>query len=199
MDKFTFYKEYYELLAGLPAEDFKGVFSAICSYMLYGEAIADLTETQKVIYKLLLPSLDKSISRSRAGKTRGETKKEEEIKPTEEKPEKRKVVRKEAFSDNDILNEAFKDFYEMRIRIKHPMTPRAVVMLKTKLKSLSENPITQAKILDQSTFKSWQGVFKLSSDFVPMRDYGDKKEPKAEPPAEELSGDDWWDSLDRSE
>lgn len=72
-----------------------------------------------------------------------------------------------AFSDNEILNEAFNGFSEMRKTIKKPLTDRAIALLKNKLNELSEDPIIQAKILDQSTVKCWQGVFPLKNDFSP--------------------------------
>lgn len=71
-----------------------------------------------------------------------------------------------AFSDNPVLQEAFDGFSEMRKTTKKPLTPRAINLLKNKLNELSEDPIIQAKILDQSTVKCWQGVFPLKNDFV---------------------------------
>lgn len=78
-----------------------------------------------------------------------------------------------AFSDNPVLQEAFNGFSEMRKTIKKPLTSRAINLLKNKLNELSEDPIIQAKILDQSTVKCWRGVFPLKNDFV-----GDGRQPE---------------------
>ena len=82
------------------------------------------------------------------------------------------------FSKDEILKSAFKDFSEMRTRIKKPLTDRAITILITSLEKLSTDPYTQADILDQSTFNDWQGVFPLKSDFVSSRKKPDKKEVK---------------------
>ena len=84
-------------------------------------------------------------------------------------------INNKAFSDNEILNEAFNGFSEMRKTIKKPLTDRAIVLLKKKLNELSSDPEIQAKILDQSTVKCWQGVFPLKDDFV------GKPKPKEKP------------------
>lgn len=93
------------------------------------------------------------------------------------KKDKKDNVR-EYFSKDEILQSAFKDFSEMRTRIKKPLTDRAVTMLITSLEKLSTDPYVQADILDQSTFHSWQGVFPLKNDFVSSRQKPEKKENK---------------------
>ena len=73
------------------------------------------------------------------------------------------------FSKNEILESAFKDFSQMRTKIKKPLTDRAIQMLITSLEKLSTDPYVQADILDQSTYKCWQGVFALQKWFVSSR------------------------------
>ena len=76
-NKFTFFKSYYDAMADLPPEDFKKVVCAMCSHAFYDTDMKDLTGTQKAIYALILPVLNKSIkisnNRSDAGKKGGET------------------------------------------------------------------------------------------------------------------------------
>ena len=76
-NKFTFFKSYYDAMADLPPEDFKKVVCAMCSHAFYDTDTEDLTGTQKAIYALILPVLNKSIkisnNRSDAGKKGGET------------------------------------------------------------------------------------------------------------------------------
>lgn len=62
------------------------------------------------------------------------------------------------------------DFKEMRKNIKKPMSQKAVEMLIEKLNKLATDEETQIKIMEQSIFNSWQGIFPL------------KNEPKAEKP-----------------
>ena len=65
--------------------------------------------------------------------------------------------------ETDEFTEALKAFKEMRKKIKKPLTERAEEMLMTELNNLSSDPHIQAKILDQSTFYSWQGVYALKN------------------------------------
>jgi len=77
-----------------------------------------------------------------------------------------KKSKKEKFSDDETLQESYEAFVEMRKQIKHPLTERASKMLKKKLNEMSEDPLIQARILDQSTFHCWQGVFELKGAFA---------------------------------
>ena len=62
---------------------------------------------------------------------------------------------------SDIFLKAWKDFKEMRKKIKKPMTDRAEEMLLTSLNKLNENNQEQVAILNQSIFHCWQGVYAL--------------------------------------
>lgn len=60
------------------------------------------------------------------------------------------------------LNEALKDFEEMRKKIKKPLTDRAKKGIIKKLYDLSGgNASIAVEILDNSIMNSWQGVFEL--------------------------------------
>lgn len=96
------------------------------------------------------------------------------------------------FSKNKILESAFKDFSQMRTRIKKPLTDRAIQMLITSLEKISTDPFVQADILDQSTFKCWQGVFPLKSGFVSVREKPKPQEaPKQNDVTEDMSDEEW--------
>ena len=59
---------------------------------------------------------------------------------------------------------AWNDFSEMRKKLKKPMTDRAkaiAVENLVKLQSLGNDPVA---VLDQSTFRSWQGLFEVKGD-----------------------------------
>jgi hypothetical protein len=49
----------------------------------------------------------------------------------------------------------------MRKEIKKPMTDRAVEVLLSELRTLSENEEMQIKILEKSIQNCWQGIFKI--------------------------------------
>lgn len=68
--------------------------------------------------------------------------------------------------ENDELRSAFDGFYQMRKKKKQPLqTLRAVKLLIGKLRTLgADDPIHMARILDQSTERSWTGVFPLDED-----------------------------------
>lgn len=94
----------------------------------------------------------------------------------ESKKEKKYIKGDFHFSDDEILQAAFNDFLEMRNANKHPMTERAIEMLRTKLNNLSKDPKIQADILDQSVFHAWQDLYELKPDFVSIRN-NDKEKP----------------------
>lgn len=75
------------------------------------------------------------------------------------------------YPNDDLLNQAFADFVDMRKKIKKPMTDRAVVLAMNKLKELCAVPFSDAmdndlaiKILEQSTMNCWQGLFPLKDN-----------------------------------
>lgn len=69
------------------------------------------------------------------------------------------------FTENNLLRQTILDFMKMRAEIRKPMTDRALQLMLTKLKSLSNDEEVQIKILENSIENCWQGVF-------PLRDYG---------------------------
>lgn len=65
------------------------------------------------------------------------------------------------YTQNEYLRETLKEFLKMRKTIKKAMTDRAFKIMLNKLKGLSEDEDIQIKILEQSIFNSWQGIFPL--------------------------------------
>jgi hypothetical protein len=82
-----------------------------------------------------------------------------------EKENEKPIKGSAPFSDNETLNEAFQDFQKMRKSIKKPLTDRAIGRLRNKLNNLSEDPETQAAILNQSTDHCWQDVYELKDGY----------------------------------
>ena len=66
-----------------------------------------------------------------------------------------------ADSKGDDFKKTWKDFIEMRVKIRKPMTVRAGELLIMDLNKLSNDENIQIAILNQSIMNSWQGVFPL--------------------------------------
>jgi hypothetical protein len=66
---------------------------------------------------------------------------------------------------DDLLNQAFTDYVEMRKKLKSPMTERAIQLAIGNLEKLSggDNDIA-VQILEQSVMNSWKGLFALKED-----------------------------------
>lgn len=69
------------------------------------------------------------------------------------------------YPNDEILNQAFADYVEMRKQIKSPMTERAVQLAMSNLDKLSGGDNEKAiRILEQSVMNSWKGLFELKED-----------------------------------
>ena len=69
------------------------------------------------------------------------------------------------YPNDERLNLAFTDYVEMRKKIKHPMTEKAIDLAMKKLEELSKGDNDVAvQILDQSVLNSWKGLFPLKEE-----------------------------------
>lgn len=59
------------------------------------------------------------------------------------------------------LCEAWKSYVDMRVKIKKPMTVKAMKMAVDKLAELQSSGNDPVEVLNQSTFNSWQGLFEI--------------------------------------
>jgi phage replication O-like protein O len=80
-------------------------------------------------------------------------------------PPLKKLIKKPIKKRSDNFIKVWKDFKEMRIKIRKPMTERAGELIINELDKLSNNEDIQIDILNQSIMNSWQGVFPLKTDF----------------------------------
>jgi phage replication O-like protein O len=81
---------------------------------------------------------------------------------TKEKRKSLKLKTQELLSTySPDFQKAFSDYSEMRIKIKRPLTPRAIELALKKLKDLSPSEQGQVAIINQSIFNSYQGLFPL--------------------------------------
>ena len=84
---------------------------------------------------------------------------------TEEKPKKtsmKKAAEPVYYPHDTVLDGAFKSYMNMRVKIKKPMTDRAIELAMKELEKLSGGDAdTAVAILEQSILNSWQGLFAL--------------------------------------
>ena len=67
----------------------------------------------------------------------------------------------EAYTENDLLIEALKDFIKMRKAIKRPLTDRAMKGILNKLNSYGRDDLEKIEVLENSIVNCWQGIFPL--------------------------------------
>ena len=80
----------------------------------------------------------------------------------EEKKENKKKTPAVYYPTDDLLNQAFTDYVEMRKKLKSPMTERAIQLAMGNLEKLSGGDNDKAvQILEQSVMNSWKGLFEL--------------------------------------
>ena len=81
------------------------------------------------------------------------------IKKEKEKSSIDKII--EAYTDNDLLVEALKDFMKMRKAIKRPLTDRAMKGILNKLDNYASDDLEKIEVLENSIVNCWQGIFPI--------------------------------------
>ena len=74
----------------------------------------------------------------------------------------------EAYTKNDLLVEAIKDFIKMRKTIKKPVTDRGLKGILNKLDKYGKDDLEKIEILENSIMNCWQGVFELKNKKEPI-------------------------------
>lgn len=78
------------------------------------------------------------------------------------KKDKKESVPPVRYSENDKLDKAIHDYINHRKKVKSPMTDHAVELMINKLDSWADNDEDKIKILEQSIFNGWKGIFPLN-------------------------------------
>ena len=112
-----------------------------------------------------------SIKNDTGGSIKINTLKVRDISNKKEKENKKSNIDKiiEAYTKNDLLVEAIRDFIKMRSTIKKPLTDRALKGILNKLDSFAANDLDKVEILENSIMNCWQGVFELKNKKVPTK------------------------------
>ena len=106
-----------------------------------------------------------SIKNDTGGSIKINTLKVRDISNKKEKENKKSNIDKiiEAYTKNDLLVEAIRDFIKMRSTIKKPLTDRALKGILNKLDTFATNDLDKVEILENSIMNCWQGVFELKN------------------------------------
>ena len=112
-----------------------------------------------------------SIKNDTGGSIKIDTLKVRDISNKKEKENKKSNIDKiiEAYTKNDLLVEAIRDFIKMRSTIKKPLTDRALKGILNKLDNFTNNDLDKVEILENSIMNCWQGVFELKNKKVPTK------------------------------
>ena len=87
----------------------------------------------------------------------------------------------EAYTKNDLLVEAIKDFIKMRKTIKKPVTDRGLKGILNKLDKYGKDDLEKIEILENSIMNCWQGVFELKNKKTPIAVGAENKNIKVNP------------------
>lgn len=149
----------------------RGIINILAKYGLIAKDFSILREQNKGLIKPLESILkdakvkvivkvkDKFLESSELEKTP-----EPEISEHEQpKPPKAKNVPNDTVKTFETpLVKAFRDFKEMRVKKRAPLTPRAAELIHMELKKLAgDDELLKIAILEQSTLSSWSDVFPL--------------------------------------
>lgn len=135
----------------------------------------------KLVWSFIEPNLKRNIA---AYDRRIETSRENGKKGGRPKEPKKPRKPRQRLSDSVLVSEdvlvsefenTFKDFLEMRIKIKKPATSKAISLIHKDLDKLSEGNVElKTAILNQSIKNSWQGVFPLKQEDKPIKQGNNK-------------------------
>ena len=178
-ESIVFYRSFYEAIKLQPKKIPADLYNALLEYAFTGEVI-EMNNSVKSVFLLIKPQIDANNTRYENSKKGGRPKKEktDTENSVSEKPNvnenvnvndnvKKKKDKKESvppvrYSENDKLDKAIHDYIEHRKKVKSPMTDHAVELMLDKLDSWTDNDDEKIKILEQSIFNGWKGIFPLS-------------------------------------
>lgn len=168
IDRYTFFRSYYDSLKELPAQEFKNVMCAMNAYVFEGQE-PNLDGFAKSVFLLIKPHLDKSMEivekRSAAGKAGANAKQTKanasKSKQTTSKP---KQTEAKVLSEVPELDEAIRQFIAHRKQMKKPMTDHAVDLFVKRLDELSDSVPGKIALINEAIRRGWQDVYPAKED-----------------------------------
>ena len=189
-DNFIFYKSFYDSISRIKNKELKAdIFEAICELALNNVDIELTDEVGLMIMDLIAPVIKANNKRYEDGKKGGrppkktsgylktETSGYENEKPVggkNKKPNKEVRSKKkeeevedrskkiEVYFQNQDLENIFKEFLQIRKKLKAVNSDRAIKMLLNKLSKYDDN--TKYKMIEQSIVNSWKDVYELKQE-----------------------------------
>lgn len=176
-----FYRSFYESIKELEPEQQVKIYDAIFQYEFDG-TIPELTGVCKSIFTLIIPQLEandkKYINGCKGGRPKNnqnetKTKPNKNLKGTKTKANDnendndndndiKKEINKEKYFQNDLANNLFVEFLQVRKKLKAVNSERAIKSLITKLEKYDDE--TKCKMIEQSIVSSWKDVYELKED-----------------------------------
>lgn len=148
---------------------------------LYDEGVIQI-EGNTLSQKRMVHDAEVSEKRAVAGQKGYEAKVTQEVKKQAPKAPKQAPKPKEELSP---LDKAYKDYEDMRKRIKKPMTERAMALLRKKNEEISRDEAEQIHNLETAILHGWQSVY-TDKEYKPTRKFSEDSEPTESVTMEEL-------------
>ena len=134
---FTFFSNYFVTLNSLPDDVRLVMYDAIMRYMFTGE-MPELEPLEMAVFQALLPSLDKSITRSKSGKTKRDQTETDDL---EEKQTKSKKIKSNQNETKKIKNREIRKEKEEKRKEKVETRREKVETGKEKQESITQNSL----------------------------------------------------------
>ena len=169
-----FYRSFYDSIKELDPGQQVQIYNAIFQYEFEG-VVPELKGIVKSIFTLIVPQLEANDKRYANGCKGGRPKNQNE---TKTKPKNNQELTKTKPNDNVNVNEndnvnvneyykdkklnnIFKEFLNIRKKLKAVNSDRAIKMLITKLDKYDDD--TKYKMIEQSIVHSWKDIYELKN------------------------------------
>ena len=177
-----FYRSFYESIKELDPEQQVKIYDAIFQYEFDG-TIPELTGVCKSIFTLIIPQLEandkKYINGCKGGRPKNnqnetKTKPNNNQNETKTKPNDNenvndndnvnviKEINKEKYFQNDLVNNLFAEFLQVRKKLKAVNSERAIKTLINKLNNYDDE--TKCKMIEQSIVSSWKDIYEIKGN-----------------------------------
>lgn len=170
---FTFYGSYYQSIKELPKENQNELYKAIIEYS-FEKIEPKLSGISTSIWYLIKPNIDNNISRYENGIKPKNKEKKEQKSETEAKQKQNRSnplslslsfnLNKEYYNNKE-LNKIFKEYLQLRTKLKAVNSERAINTLLNKLSKYDDN--TKYAMIEQSILKSWKDVYEIKGEVLP--------------------------------
>ena len=169
-ESFIFYKSFYDSIKELDPQDQVQIYDAIFQYEFNG-TISELTGVCKSIFTLIIPQLEandkKYINGCKGGRPKNnlnetKTKANDNENVNDNDNDIIKEINKEKYFQNDLVNNLFVEFLQVRKKLKAVNSERAIKTLINKLNNYDDD--TKCKMIEQSIVSSWKDIYEIKGN-----------------------------------